>query len=57
MIVETGKLSGLGRKSVDASGLIVAPGFIDTHRHYDADPLGQRDHAILLSRRNDRRHG
>jgi N-acyl-D-aspartate/D-glutamate deacylase len=42
-IVEIGKLSGPATRAVDAQGLVVAPGFIDNHCHYDAqvtwDPL------------------
>ena len=42
-IVGVGKLSGPADKVVDADGLVVAPGFIDNHCHYDAqvtwDPL------------------
>ena len=42
-IVEIGKLSGPATRMVDAQGLVVAPGFIDNHCHYDAqvtwDPL------------------
>jgi N-acyl-D-aspartate/D-glutamate deacylase len=35
-VVEIGALSGSARKTIDASGLVVAPGFIDPHTHYDA---------------------
>jgi N-acyl-D-aspartate/D-glutamate deacylase len=42
-IVEIGKLSGSAGRTIDADGLVVAPGFIDNHCHYDAqvtwDPL------------------
>jgi N-acyl-D-amino-acid deacylase len=42
-IVEVGRVSGAAREVVDASGLLVAPGWIDIHTHYDGqatwDPL------------------
>ena len=42
-IVEIGKVSGSARREINADGLVLAPGFIDIHTHYDAqiswDPL------------------
>src|SRR5262245_59161767 len=42
-IAEIGKLRGAAARTIDADGLVVAPGFIDNHCHYDAqltwDPL------------------
>jgi N-acyl-D-aspartate/D-glutamate deacylase len=42
-IAEIGQVSGNARRVLDADGLVVAPGIIDNHTHYDAqvtwDPL------------------
>ena len=42
-IAEIGKLGGPAKRTIDADGRVVAPGFIDNHCHYDAqvtwDPL------------------
>jgi N-acyl-D-amino-acid deacylase len=42
-IAAVGELSGTARREINASGLVVAPGFVDIHTHYDAqvswDPL------------------
>jgi len=34
-IVEVGTVSARGREEIDARGLIVTPGFVDIHTHYD----------------------
>jgi N-acyl-D-aspartate/D-glutamate deacylase len=42
-IVATGKLRDSATRTIDADGLVVSPGFVDNHCHYDAqvtwDPL------------------
>ena len=35
-IAATGTILGKGRREIDARGLVVAPGVIDVHTHYDA---------------------
>ena len=35
-IAEVGTVSGRGAREIDGGGLVVAPGFIDPHTHYDA---------------------
>ena len=42
-IAAIGKIAGEGEKEIDATGLIVAPGFIDVHTH--ADSLASRPAA------------
>jgi N-acyl-D-aspartate/D-glutamate deacylase len=42
-IAEVGDVDGRGRREIDADGLLVTPGFVDIHTHYDGqvtwDPL------------------
>ncbi len=42
-IVEIGCIDTSAKETIDASGLVVAPGFVDIHTHYDAqvfwDPM------------------
>ena len=35
-IAEVGNISGTAKRTIDAGGLVVGPGFIDPHTHYDA---------------------
>jgi len=34
-IVEVGEVAGEGRREIDAAGLLVTPGWVDIHTHYD----------------------
>ena len=42
-IVQVGKVTGSARKEIDAQGMVVTPGWVDIHTHYDGqatwDPL------------------
>src|SRR3546814_15989269 len=43
IITEVGIVTGAGKREIDASGLLVTPGWVDIHTHYDGqvtwDPL------------------
>ncbi|MDY0006027.1 MAG: amidohydrolase family protein, partial [Spongiibacteraceae bacterium] len=38
-IVSVGAVSGRGAREIDASGLLVTPGFVDVHTHYDGQAI------------------
>ncbi|WP_424811995.1 N-acyl-D-amino-acid deacylase family protein [Roseococcus sp. YIM B11640] len=38
-IVQVGEVKGKGREEIDATGLVVAPGFVDIHTHYDGQAV------------------
>src|SRR5260370_17237620 len=35
LIAEVGRIDGAARRTIDADGLTVTPGFVDIHTHYD----------------------
>lgn len=38
-IVQVGRVAGRGAEEIDARGLLVTPGFVDPHTHYDAQVM------------------
>lgn len=39
LFVEVGEVAGQGREEIDAEGLLVTPGFVDLHTHYDGQAI------------------
>jgi N-acyl-D-aspartate/D-glutamate deacylase len=39
LIADVGEVSGKGREEIDAAGLLVTPGFVDLHTHYDGQAI------------------
>ncbi|MFM9885759.1 MAG: N-acyl-D-amino-acid deacylase family protein [Burkholderiales bacterium] len=42
VIAAIGKVDGRAQQTIDARGMVVSPGFIDTHTHYDAQVMWDR---------------
>jgi len=40
-IAAVGKVDGIGTQEIDARGLLVTPGFVDVHTHYDGQAIGE----------------
>ena len=47
-IAAIGKVSAKGKREIDATGLVVAPGFVDLHTHLDAQ-IGWDPHVTSIS--------
>jgi N-acyl-D-aspartate/D-glutamate deacylase len=45
LIAQVGKVSAPGREEIDASGMIVAPGWVDVHTHYDGQATWDQEMA------------
>ena len=46
-IAAMGRINGTAKRTIDAAGLIVAPGFMDLHTHYDAALSGWDPYASV----------
>src|SRR3546814_11802324 len=58
-IIAVGEVAGKGHEEIDAEGLLVTPGFVDVHTHYDgqvtwsdrlAPSSGDRKRGVLGER-------
>ncbi|MGL5837048.1 MAG: N-acyl-D-amino-acid deacylase family protein [Sphingorhabdus sp.] len=45
LISQVGKVSAPGKKEIDANGMIVAPGWVDIHTHYDGQATWDQEMA------------
>lgn len=45
LISQVGKVSGTGKEEIDATGMIVAPGWVDVHTHYDGQATWDQEMA------------
>lgn len=45
LISQVGKVSGSGKEEIDAAGMIVAPGWVDVHTHYDGQATWDQEMA------------
>ena len=43
-ITAVGAVPGAGREEIDAAGLLVTPGFVDIHTHYDGQATWDDSH-------------
>jgi imidazolonepropionase-like amidohydrolase len=50
---KSGARAGAGKREIDASGLVVAPGWVDVHTHSTARSLGSVPDAVVMARRDD----
>ena len=54
----SGRSPGAGAEEIDAAGLLVTPGFVDIHTHYDGQATwDSRHHPEQLARRHHGGHG
>ena len=55
-VAEPGRARG-AREVLDADGMLVTPGFVDIHTHYDGQVTWDTPRAVLVARRDHRRDG
>jgi predicted amidohydrolase YtcJ len=56
-IAAIGQVDESSRRTIDAHGLVVCPGFIDLHTHYDAQLLWDHGQPLGSPRRHHRARG
>jgi N-acyl-D-aspartate/D-glutamate deacylase len=54
-IAQVGGKIGPGKREIDANGLLVTPGWVDVHTHYDGQAMWDQELAASASRRSGRR--
>jgi N-acyl-D-amino-acid deacylase len=56
LIAAVGNDVGPGTREIDATGLLVTPGFVDVHTHYDAQATWDPNRQVLGSQHAWDRH-
>ena len=47
VITEVGSINAQAKRTIDAAGALVTPGFVDVHTHYDGQASWDQDLSLI----------